>query len=139
MSDWSHITACIYVETEIQDKNIKEILEEILRQAPKITGSEGNAEVYINIPPYHTFYVSCDCGHCGFGHTRKRLPKGGFKCAAPEEYECKEGEFQTCAVITVAGNLRDRLPEQTKTEYKEFLKWVKARVWDVIQETHKIL
>ena len=58
MSDWSHITACIYVETEIQDENIKEILEEILRQAPKITGSEGNAEVYVNIPPFKTVFIS---------------------------------------------------------------------------------
>ena len=126
MSYWTHIAACIYLDTDIRDVKIKEVMEQILRDAPQITGSEGNADIFVNPLSGHNMYISCDCGHCPFGHTRKKV-KNGFTCQAPKEYECKEAEFQTSVALTIIGNLRDRFKDQTKEEYSALLKWLKAR------------
>lgn len=51
MSCWTHITACFSVETGIIDKKpaLKRKLKELFKDAPKITGSERNVSVFINI------------------------------------------------------------------------------------------
>ena len=136
MSSWTHIVACIYIDTNIQDFNIKEIMEEILKDAPQITGREGHADIFINLLNGHNMYTSHDCNHCPFSHTKKHA-KEGFYCNAPSEYKCKEASFQTCVAITIVGNLRDRLKEQTREEYKFFLKWLKER-FEIENHCYKI-
>ena len=126
MSNWTHITACIYLETDIEDNNIEEIIREILQKAPLITGSEGNVDIFVNVLSGHNSYTSCDCFHCPFGHTMRK-EKNGSSCLAPQEYECKEGIFQTSVAITIIGDLRDRVKSQTKAEYDNFIKWLKQR------------
>jgi len=49
MSYWTHIVAILEVDTYIEDKNIKQIVENKLIKAPKITGSEGCADVFVNV------------------------------------------------------------------------------------------
>ncbi len=131
MSYWTHITACIYLETDIQDKNIKEVVEEILKKAPQITGSEGNANIFVNPLSGHNMYVGCDCHHCPFGHTLRYLEGGGFSCKAPKEYTCKGEDFQTSVAVTIIGDLRDRFREQTKEEYSAFISYLKSRFYGI--------
>lgn len=45
MSQWTHIVAALDIDTYEADANIGQVVEKMLADAPKITGSEGNAEV----------------------------------------------------------------------------------------------
>ena len=131
MSIWTHIASCIYLETDIRSNNIDIIIKNILEQAPQITGSESNADIFVNVLSGSNTFIGADCSHCPFGHTKKNLPKGGFKCSAPEEYECEEGEYQTSVAITIIGDLRDKTKEETKKEYNALIKWLKERNFSI--------
>ena len=48
MSNWTHIVGSLYIETNKMKKNIKEYVIQELDNAPKITGSERNADIFIN-------------------------------------------------------------------------------------------
>ena len=137
MSNWTTIYACIHLETEIHETNIKEVVEECLQNAPKITGSEGNADMFVNVPSGHTRSTMIDCEHCPFGRTIIHY-KEGFTCKKPEGYECKGAEYQTTVIITIAGSLRDRDKLQTATEYKAFLEWLSKNFYDIAAEVHLI-
>lgn len=119
MSAWTHIVATIDVDTCIEDDNIQKRMHEILKYAPKITGSERDADVFVNVlSGYNTTSIGCDkCEH-------KTNIKGYLHCDADENFECISKEYQTRVVITIIGNLRDRHIEQTKKEYKEFIKYL---------------
>ena len=138
MSSWTHIVSCILVDTNIESKEIEKEMYSILDKAPKITGSEGDADIFVNASNDHNLFISMDCNHCCFGQTRKRHKKGGFSCLAPVEYECKEGHYQTRVTITIAGSLRDRYVEQTRVEYRNFIKWLSARGFDIQYKTCRI-
>lgn len=125
MSKWTHIVACIYLETSIEDKNIESIVREVLLKAPKITGSECDADIFVNTRSEHNTYDSQDCWHCPFNYTKVQHKNGCYSCNAPIDYECRDGEYQTSVIITIAGDLRDREIIQTKNEYKNFIKWLK--------------
>ena len=132
MSRWTHIASCIYLETDIHSYGTDIILRNLIeKNAPQITGSEGNADIFINVLSGYNISLGADCFHCPFGHTRKNLPKGGFKCLAPIEYECKGAEYQTSVAITIVGDLRDRTKEETKKEYNALIKWLKDRFFDI--------
>lgn len=125
MSCWTHIVAVIDVDTNIKEKNIKEVVENMLKDAPKITGSERNADIFVNVLSGYNVSMGADCEHCKYKNTIIHHKTGGFTCEADDDYECPKGEYQTRVIITVAGNLRDRLKEQTKREYKEFYNYLK--------------
>lgn len=131
MSNWTHIAACIYLETDIRSNNIEVVMKNILDKAPQITGSEGSADIFINVLSGSNEFVGADCSHCPFGHTKKNLPKGGFSCLSPVEYECEEGEYQTSVAVTIIGDLRDRTKEETKKEYNTLIKWLKERNFSI--------
>ncbi len=140
MSYWTHIVAIIDVDTIIQDKNIKEIVEEMLIKAPRITGSEGNADVFVNLKNGHNIWTNCDCKSCEFKDTIIHHKEGGFSCESPENYKCLEGEYQTRIVISVIGDLRDREKETTKEEYEAFLKFLKKDCdFDIRNKTVNII
>lgn len=130
MSMWTHITACMSVETGIIAKKpaLKKQVKEFLEKAPKITGSEKNADVFVNIQSGYDWYMSRDCDHCKYKDTIIEL-KGQddgedyMMCGGPKGYDCS-AEYQTRVVISVQGDLRDRTKEETEKEFEEFKKYI---------------
>lgn len=132
MSWWTHIVAAIDVDTCICKDNdivVNEVYE-FLKDAPEIIGSEGNANVFVNVLPGYNCYTSADCNKCGYGPSIVHSTKGGFQCDRPDGYRCPEGKYQSRVVITVIGDLRDRMLEETQKEWDAF----KAYVDDEINE-----
>lgn len=130
MSMWTHITACLSVDTCIAEKRpiLRKLVKQYLKNAPEITGSEGPAEVFVNIQGGHNFYTSYDCEHCEYKDTLRDITVDGLdyqECDAPDGHDCS-GEYQSCIVISIQGDLRDRIPDQTKREFEEFLKYIEA-------------
>ena len=129
MSMWTHITACMSVETGIVAKKpeLKKQVKEYLDKAPKITGSEGPADVFVNIQGGYSFYTSCDCDRCKYKDSIiERKDEDGndyMMCSAPDKHDCS-AEYQTRVVISVQGDLRDRVKEETEKEFEEFKKYV---------------
>lgn len=129
MSMWTHITACMSVETGIVAKKpaLKRQVKEYLAKAPKITGSEGPADVFVNIQGGYSFYTSRDCEHCKYKDSIIELKDENgddyMTCSAAEKRDCS-AEYQTRIVISVQGDLRDRVKEETEKEFEEFKKYV---------------
>lgn len=90
MSMWTHIVASIDVDTFKESHTIKEDVEKMLEKAPKITGSEGPADVFVNV------------------------------LSGSDITDVNGDEFQTRIAITVIGDLRDRTKDQTEKEWNEF-------------------
>ena len=91
MSMWTHIVASIDVDTFIESDTIKEDVEKMLEKAPKITGSEGPADVFVNV-------------------------RSGSNISS----EDGNHDYQTLVAITVIGDLRDREKHQTEKEWETF-------------------
>ena len=129
MSWWTHISAVIDVETYIESHTIQSDVESLLKDAPKITGSEGDAEVFVNVLGGHNISVWPDCLHCDF-YGGEAEDGEGFYCSADREKgdECITGEYQSRVVITVLGDLRDRRRDQTKQEWLDFKKYIAKKV-----------
>ena len=129
MSMWTHITACMSVETDIVAKKpeLKKQVKEYLDKAPKITGSEGPADVFVNIQGGYSFYTSRDCDRCKYKDSIIELKDENgddyMMCSAPDKHDCS-AEYQTRVVISVQGDLRDRVKEETEKEFEEFKKYV---------------
>lgn len=127
MSQWTHITACFSVDTCITESK-KELLRQVkvfLHDAPKITGSENDAEIYVNIQSGYNITIGKDCEHCKkYGMTRRETKEGFTECDAPDNYKCKHGEYQSCIVISIQGDLRDRTKTETEEEFQKFLEYI---------------
>ena len=129
MSMWTHITACMSVETGIVAKKpaLKKQVKEYLDKAPKMTGSEGPADVFVNIQGGYSFYTSHDCDRCKYKDSIIELKDENgddyMMCSAPDKHDCS-AEYQTRVVISVQGDLRDRVKEETEKEFEEFKKYV---------------
>ena len=121
MSMWSHIVATIYVETYLEVEDIAEYIREKLKSAPKITGSEGNADIFVNALSGYNKSTSKDCKRCDYNDS---IAIDFTSCEAPEDFDCPSGKYQGSAVITIVGNLRDRFSVDTKEEYKKFIKFL---------------
>lgn len=131
MSCWTYIVGVIHVNTYKEVDDIKEYVEKALRGAPKITGSERDASVFVNPVAGHNIYTSCDCARCEYRETLHHSD-AGFWCEAPEGCRCPSNEYQTCAVITVQGSLRDRLRKQTRKEWNKFHQYIaKTLGWQI--------
>lgn len=130
MSYWTHITACISVDTCLlaTRPQLKKLVKEYLAKAPKITGSEGDADIFINVQSGYNSYVSHDCDHCKYkDQVKYTLAPDGFEyldCEKAKGRDCS-AEHQSCIVITVQGDLRDRVKATTRKEFNAFLKYVK--------------
>ena len=109
MSRWTHITACLSVDTDIKKlkPQLKTEIKNILKDAPKITGSEADADIFINIPSGY------NCSLHYVNDTGKR---------------CFE-EYQTCVVISIQGDLRDRTKRQTKKEFEAFKNYIEKYMY----------
>lgn len=138
MSFWTHIVGVLHVETYKEVDDIVAYVEEALKDAPRITGSEGDASVYVNREPYHNISTSFDCNRCEFKDSLKYYDDG-FECDAPDGYRCPYGEYYSRAVITVFGDLRDRTKDRTKKEWNAFHRYiVKKLKWTVRIATCRI-
>ena len=104
MSRWTHITACLSVDTfEENRKSIKKSIVDYIDKAPKITGSEADADIYLNL--------------------QRRYNISSWK-------QNKHGDFmtyQSCIVISIQGDLRDKDGETTKKEFVKFLNYIKDK------------
>lgn len=129
MSLWTHIVGTIHVDTCKCVANTQKYVEDALKDAPEITGDEGSAAVFVNTIPVANHYTSCDCDVCQYKDTIQHIPDPTsfgtrFTCEAPDDYECPIGEYKTCVVITVCGDLRDRTRSQTKKEWNAFHRYI---------------
>lgn len=102
MSRWTHITSCMSVDTCIENKKrIKKSIIDYINNAPKITGSESDAEVYVTLQ--RGYNIS----------SWKQDTKGNFI------------QYQSCIIISIQGDLRDKDGETTKEEFIDFLNYIK--------------
>ena len=141
MSCWTHITACLSVETDMLRKKpeLKREIQKIIRQGPKITGSERNADIFVNVPSGYNWFISYDCEHCKYKETLRTITidgKKGQECDGPENYDCSN-EYQSDVVISIQGDLRDREFKDTKEEFENFLKYLQER-FHIRNYTYKI-
>lgn len=99
MSLWTHVTGAIYVNMYSQS-NAQTLnhARHMLANAPKVTGSEGDMQTYVNI------LNGYDCVEFGYGTKRK---------------------WQTGVIISLVGDLRDRTIEKSSKELKSFLDYIK--------------
>ena len=111
MSRWTHIVGCLYIETFKERKNIKKYVEDKLKLAPKITGSELDADIFVN-------------------------PLSGYNLSSWTKNN-KNVQYQTCVAITIVGDLRDRDIGRTTTEIKVFLDFIK-RNFDIFYHSISI-
>ena len=126
MSMWTHIVAAFDVDTHTEVDDIEAYARKKLENAPKITGSEEDAVVFVNAVPGHNVSTSCDCGRCEHWAANHKV------CNAPEDYDCPYGEYQTRVVITVMGDLRDREPVETWNEWFSFESFIENELeWTV--------
>lgn len=123
MSYWTHIVGVMHIDTYEEVDDIKAYVEEKLKDAPKITGSESDAAVFVNPEPDHNIFISMDCNRCEYNDTIQVLDDG-FCCGSPNGYICPSGRYQSRAIITVCGDLRDRMRAQTKREWNAFHRYV---------------
>ena len=131
MSQWTHVVGSLYIETYKEKDNIKKFVENILEKAPKITGSERDADVFVNPLSGYNTSTNCDCERCIYKDTIIHLDEGGFQCDADNTFECPEGDYQTCVVITIVGDLRDKDGETTKKEIEEFIRFLQKQDFNI--------
>ena len=134
MSCWTHITACLSVDTGIVAKKpeLKRKVKEFLKNAPEITGSEGPADIFVNIQGGHNFSTTHDCERCEYKDSLHDVVDNDGKeyqeCDAPENHNCFT-EYQTCIVISIQGDLRDRMKDQTQKEFDNFMKYLTTKFY----------
>lgn len=133
MSCWTHITACLSVETGIVAKKpeLKRRVKEFLKNAPEITGSEGPADVFVNIQSGYDWYMSRDCERCKYRDSLRDIIENGEEyqeCDAPKGYDCS-AEYQTRVIISIQGDLRDRIKDQTEREFNDFMKYITTKYY----------
>lgn len=124
MSYWTHIVGVMHIDTYTEVDDVQKLVEEALKNAPQITGSEGPATVFVNPESGYCVYTSCDCNRCPYKNTVRHSAEFGFECDSPEDFTCPTGKYQTRAIITVCGDLRDRTRNQTRKEWNAFHRFV---------------
>ena len=124
MSLWTHIVGVLHVDTYHCCDDLKLYVEEALKNAPQITGSEGPADVFVNVHSGYNISTSFDCRRCEFKDTIIHFEEGGMSCDAPDGYKCPYGQYQTRVTITVQGDLRDRMKQTTRKEWNAFHRYV---------------
>lgn len=131
MSYWTHIVGVIHAETYKEVDDIEAYARQALKGAPEITGSEGPASVFVNSERWHNVSTNMDCQRCEHRDSVKYY-EDGFECDAPDGYRCPCGEYKTRVIITVQGDLRDRMKDRTQREWKAFRQYIKKELeWTI--------
>ena len=104
MSRWVNIVGAIQIDTNtLEDANIlTQEVNEYIKNAPEITGSEENAQAYFILQN-------------GYNYFTNEIADNG---------DMAELRYQTCGVITIVGDLRDRDYYQTREEVINFAKYI---------------
>lgn len=112
------------------NEELKERLEKLIEEkAPKIKGSEGNAEIIVNICSGYNFWTSADCRRCKYKDTIIYNEEDGTDiCESPEDFECPDGEYQDEITITIAGDLRDAFLDEVSKQVDDFIEFVKREI-----------
>lgn len=100
--------AAIDFDTCMLSDTVVEDVKEKVKWAPRIMGSEGDAQVFINLLDGHN--VSAGRGDDG-----------------EIQY------YQTRVVITVLGDLRDREKDKTEEEWNRFLRYVEDELDGIVR------
>ena len=132
MSRWAHISAVIRIDihgkfvTELRDgviqqEELDKYASEFASRMPKMTGSEGNASVFVNKLP---------------GHSMSKAHWDG------KQYVWSE--YQTRYCLTIIGDLRDRTPQKTRREFNAALRFLKDElgedfVWGVAKSIKEMV
>lgn len=107
MSYWTEVNGTITVAPMGRTQAEKRyILETVLDHLPRVTGSEGDMDVYV----IQKNGFDCGSSHTEFGEW------GGYK-----NWKTLSTEMQSEYILVVNAALRDREFEQT---YREFMKWL---------------
>lgn len=133
MSCWTHVVGSLYIDIYEELDNPKEYVENKLKNAPKITGSESDADIFVNQLSGYNTWVSVDVEGSIRSGTIENT-KNGILLEGGDIANVKQAkEYQTCLVITIVGDLRDRNIKQTCKEIDDFVSFIKSqdRGWDI--------
>lgn len=113
MSHWTYVRGSVVVSPMGRTQPEKRyILDTVLDHLPRVTGSEGDMDVYVIQKSGHD--SSCSCDEFGMNTNNLESIYGG---------KSDRGwlNVQSRYILVVDGSLRDRTFEETK---REFLKWL---------------
>ena len=114
MSWWTYVKGVVEVEAPGRTQaEIRYVLDTVLDHLPRVTGSEGDMNVYIS--QRAGYNCSCSCDEFGL-RTNNLKDRDGYKNRSRGWLET-----QSRYMLTVDGGLRDREFEETK---REFMKWI---------------
>ena len=142
MSHWSSCYAIISIQAYKDIPNFEKIVNLVLNKAPKITGSEGNAQVHI-LSYEHRTWQSNPCKHCPYlnlSATEYSTFRGHVSCPGSDYLTVKQYEKAICqqrreefseighiidyCEVAITGSLRDKYKEDTEKEFKAFIKHI---------------
>ena len=111
MSVWTHIQGVFHIDllNGYEDKVMLEMTTRILlEKAPRITGSEGGIDIYINAENgYNSTETISHIDKCG-------------------EVHCRTVNKQSGVIVTIIGDLRDRKAQEINEKYQIFEAYIKS-------------
>lgn len=114
MSWWTHIMGVINVAPVGRTQHEMDyIVKTVLDHLPQVTGSERDMEVFVNVNPHH----NSTCSHDEFGMMTNNLrDRFGDRSRKRGWLEMSDDYY-----LTIYGDFRDRLFNQT---FREFQNWL---------------
>lgn len=117
MSQWTYVNGVIKVDTFSRSSaETLYLVQTVVNHLPAISGSEGDVQYYITIENGYNTSSNVDefnnFSNLGNGWTGRRL-----------------FEYQSCALITMSGALRDRTFEETLRETTKALARLSSRLF----------
>lgn len=110
MSSWTYVTGSILVEAESRtDAETLYIVQTVANHLPRITGSEGDVDLYIQLLRGRSLSSNRD----EFMQESNLWHRESFGCGV--------FETQSCAIVTINGSLRDRIFSETLIETQKML------------------
>ena len=124
MSHWSNCSVILFISTYQQIPDFEKQIKEMLENAPKITGSEGNCD-YTPLNFIEGMSTSRDCRRCPYLDINLVCTKEHIK-----EYYlkyCISGQYvDRCnIIITSKHGLRDKTKEETIIQFKQLIQYLK--------------
>lgn len=129
----------IYTESYDKTMDVDIITDKIKKEAPKITGSNGNANIFVNSFNCCNLFPHQHCLKCPHIDKVVNVVHGEIVCNHPRDFVCPEIEHKTVRV-SILVHLQGRTIQQTRQEYLKFIKWVKDNLGTIIQlKLHTIM
>lgn len=110
MSNWTTVSGVIEVDTYAGTTHkARYITECVINHLPRISGSEGDVDIFINQPSNYNLSSSCD-ELCAETNLMEK-----------DYYGFRQHKVQTKTIITVQGHLRDTYSNEI---YRQVVKWL---------------